>query len=190
MREVKNQRPSVPERDILDMEQAEVERLLQIKPLTPENTRFTATKGGLLTVTVDGEEQGLVNVIRTFPFTAADEFLSVRTADDKQTELGMIEQLEVFDEATVAIIKEQLAIRYFMPKITKIVSVKEEYGHTYWQVVTDKGECSFTSPSGSASSVVRKGDRVIIRDSEQNRYEIEDIKRLSVKELKKLDLYL
>ena len=190
MREDKNQKTLAPESDILSMEQAEVERLLQIKLLSPENTRFTVTKGGLLTAVIDGEEQGIVNVIRTFPFTAADEFLSVRTADDKQTELGMIEHIEVFDHLAVELIREQLAIRYFMPKISKIISVKEEYGHTYWQVVTDKGECSFTSPSGSAGSVVRKGDRVIIRDSEQNRYEIGDLQRLSVKELKKLDLYL
>ena len=114
----------------------------------------------------------------------------MRTADDKQTELGMIESLGIFDADTVKLIENQLAIRYFMPEVIKILSVKEEYGHTYWQVLTDKGERSFTSPSGSSGAVVRKGNRVIIRDSEQNRYEIKDVTKLTAKELKKLDLYL
>ena len=176
--------------DILTKEIEEVNKLLEIKLLTSENAEFKATKGGFVTLTLEGEDKGMVNFIRAFPFTAENEFLSVRTADDKQTELGMIEKLEDLSEETAELIKAQLAVRYFMPKITKIVSVKEEYGHTYWQVLTDKGECSFTSPSGSASAVMRKGNRVIIRDSEQNRYEIEDLTKLTVKELKKLDLYL
>lgn len=178
------------EKDILKEEREEVEKLLEIKLLTPENALFKATKGGFITAVIDGEEKGMVNIIRTFPFTAANEFLSVRTADDKQTELGMIESLGIFDADTVKLIENQLAIRYFMPEVIKILSVKEEYGHTYWQVLTDKGERSFTSPSGSSGAVVRKGNRVIIRDSEQNRYEIKDVTKLTAKELKKLDLYL
>lgn len=178
------------EQDILKQEREEVEKLLQIKLLTPENAVFKATVGGFITLTLEGEEKGMVNIIRTFPFTASNEFLSVRTADDKQTELGMIENICIFDADTVKLIENQLAIRYFMPQILKILSVKEAYGHTYWQVVTDKGECNFTSPSGSSGAVVRKENRVIIRDSEQNRYEIKDVRKLTPKELKKLDLYL
>lgn len=178
------------EKDILKEEREEVEKLLSINLLTPKNALFKATAGGFITLTLDGEEKGMVNVIRTFPFTAANEFLSVRTADDKQTELGMIENLNIFDTDTVRLIENQLEIRYFMPQIQRIISVKEEYGHTYWSVITDKGERSFTSPSGSSGAVIRKGNRVIIRDSEQNRYEIKDVTRLTPKELKKLDLYL
>ncbi len=178
------------EKDIFLEEKQEVEELLKTKLLSPDIAKFSATPGGFITLTLSGEEQGMVNIIRAFPFTAENEFLSVRTADDKQKELGMIEVLSVFDEETVRLISDQLAIRYFMPKVERICSVKEEYGHTYWHVITDKGECKFTSPSGSAGAVVKKGDRVIIRDSDQNRYEIEDVKKLTVKELKKLDLYL
>lgn len=178
------------EQDILSLEKGEVERLLEVRLLKPENASFIGTPGGFMTLTLEGEDKGMVNIIRTFPFTAENEFLSVRTADDKQRELGIIENINDFDEATVKLIKDQLDIRYFMPEILKIYSVKEEYGHTYWWVLTDKGECRFTSPSGSASSVMRKENRVIIRDSDQNRYEIKDLTRLTAKEMKKLDLYL
>ncbi len=178
------------EKDILKQEREEVDRLLAVNKLTPDNVAFSETTGGFLTLKYEGEEKGLVNVICTFPFTAPDEFLSVRTNDDKMTEIGIIENINEFDEKTVSLIKKQLEIRYFMPKILKVYSIKEEYGHAYWSVLTNKGKHKFTSPSGSSGSVIRKESRVIIKDSDQNRYEIPDLARLTPKEMKKLDLYL
>ena len=70
------------------------------------------------------------------------------------------------------------------------ILLKEEYGYTYWSVLTDKGKVKFTSASGSAGAVIQDGNRVIIKDSDENRFEIEDITALSSKEMKKLDLYL
>ncbi len=178
------------EKDILKEEQKQLDKLLSVNKLTPDNATFSETKGGFITLSLDGDDKGMVNIICTFPFTAPDEFLSVRTADDKQEELGIIENISDFDNDTVAIIKKQLEIRYFMPEILKVYSVKEEYGHTYWSVLTNKGKHKFTSPSGSSGSVIKKENRVIIKDSDQNRYEIPDITKLTAKEMKKLDLYL
>ena len=178
------------EKDILNEEREQLEKLLSVNKLTPDNAVFSETKGGFITLSLSGEDKGMVNIICTFPFTAPNEFLSVRTADDKMEELGIIENINDFDNETIAIIKKQLEIRYFMPEITKVYSVKEEYGHTYWSVQTNKGKHKFTSPSGSSGSVIRKENRVIIKDSSQNRYEIPDITKLTAKEMKKLDLYL
>ena len=88
------------EKDIFLEEKQEVEELLKTKLLSPDIAKFSATPGGFITLTLSGEEQGMVNIIRAFPFTAENEFLSVRTADDKQRELGMIEKLSVFDRFT------------------------------------------------------------------------------------------
>ena len=178
------------EKDILKEEREQLEKLLSVNKLTPDNAVFSETRGGFITLSLSGEDKGMVNIICTFPFTAPNEFLSVRTADDKMEELGIIENINDFDNETVAVIKKQLEIRYFMPEITKVYSVKEEYGHTYWSVLTNKGKHKFTSPSGSSGSVIRLQNRVIIKDSDQNRYEIPDITKLTPKEMKKLDLYL
>lgn len=178
------------EKDILIEENERVERLLTIHALTPENAVFSKTPGGFVSLSHEGEEYPLVTIIRTFPFTAANEYLSVRRIDGKQEEIGMIEQLSDFDAETVALIERQLELRYFMPQILQIFSIKEEYGHTYWSVMTDKGRCRFTSASGSSGAVIQDGNRVIIKDSNQNRFEIRDITKLSRKEMKKLDLYL
>ena len=176
--------------DILKIEEEKVEKLLEILRLTPENATFRETAGGFAAVTVNGVDHGHVNIIRTFPLTDADKFLSIRLPDGKQEEVGMIEDIADFDDDTRALLQKQLKIRYYRPLIISIENIKEEYGHTYWTVVTDKGPTKFASSSGSASAVIRYKKGVIIKDSNDNRYEIEDLSKLTPKEMKKLDLYL
>ena len=178
------------EKDILELENEKVEASLTIKPLTPENCEFYETAGGFAAIKVGDKDYGHINILRTFPFSSLWEFLSVREIEGKQEEIGIIEDLNLFDKSTFELIAKQLEMRYFMPKITKIISIKEEYGHAYWNVLTDKGRCSFATAAGSSGAISKNGNRVIIKDSDENRFEIEDITRLTTKELKKLDLYL
>ena len=176
--------------DILKIEEEKVDDMLRMYLLTPQNAEFRLTVGGFVAVTVDGKDYGHVNIIRTFPLSDADSYLSVRLPDGKQEEIGMIEKLSDFDEKSREIISTQLKIRYFMPKVLKIISIKEEYGYTYWTVETDKGQAKFASSSGSAGAVIRHKKGAIIKDSDDNRYLIEDLSTLSPKEMKKIDLYL
>ena len=99
--------------DILNEENERVERLLSINPLTPDNAVFSKTSGGFVSLSYADKDYKQVNVIRTFPFTAPNEFLSVREIDGKQEEIGMIENLLDFDEDTIALIGEHLELRLF-----------------------------------------------------------------------------
>lgn len=175
---------------VLKESSAEAEKLLEVKKLTKENCSFSKTDGGFITATVDGEEQGRVDIIRTFPLTDPDVFLSVRLPDKKMTEIGMIENINDFDDGTRQILLQQLSLRYYMPKILSVINIKEEYGFTYWTVMTDKGKAKFASSSGSSGSVIPHGRGIIIKDSNENRYILEDLSTLSPKEHKKIDLYL
>lgn len=177
--------------NILKQQDEQNERQLSLNYLTPETAEFSETPGGFAALKVGGEEYKNVNILRTFPFTAEDRYLSVRKPDGKQEEIGIIEDLSVFDDATKELIGRQLKLRYFIPKINRIYSIKEENGHTYWSVGTDKGKCRFISSSGSAGAVQNVSEkRIIIKDLNENRYEITDITALTTKEMKKLDLYL
>lgn len=170
--------------------QVNVEQMASIIKLTPDNISFEATQGGFIKAFFEGQDKGLVNIVRTFPLSDADRLLSVRLADGKQEEIGIIDDISDFDDNTVQLLQKHLKLRYFRPKIQKIISVKEQFGYTYWTVHTDMGLVKFASSSGSAGSVVRHKDGVIIKDSNNNRYELEDLSVLSAKELKKIDLYL
>ncbi len=178
------------EKDILELENQKVSEQLAINYLTPQNAVFYETKGGFAALRIGDTDYGHVNLIRTFPFSAPWEFISVRKLDGKQEEIGIIDNLKDFDKSVYNLIAKQLEIRYFMPKITKIVSITEEYGHAYWNVLTDKGKCSFATAAGASGAVTKNGNRIIIKDTDENRFEIEDVTTLTTKEFKKLDLFL
>ena len=131
-----------------------------------------------------------MKVVRLFPFTEPDRYLSVRDPGNKDREIGLIENLHDLDAATEEEIKKQLNLYYFTPVSTKVINIKSEYGYAYFHVMTDCGECRFTINMGS-NAVVRLSDtRLLITDLDDNRFEIRDVLALTQKEQRKLDLFL
>lgn len=155
--------------------------------ITGENAEFTPTEGGFVRMKFRDKECDRIAVHRCFPFTEPDSFLSIR--DQEGNELGILRHIQDVPEQTQQLLRSQMALRYFLPKIQKVNHLKEEYGYSYWDVVTDKGACRFTASSHNA--VARLSDtRLIIQDIHGNRYEIEDIYQLTPKEIKKIDLFI
>ena len=76
--------------DILKIEEQKVDSMLRMNFLSPENSEFRMTVGGFVAVTVNQKDYGHVNIIRTFPLSDADKYLSVRLPDGKQEEIGII----------------------------------------------------------------------------------------------------
>ncbi len=176
--------------NILELEKEKLNSLLSLNYLNEENARFSETQGGFVSLKLGEKEYERVNFYRTFPFSQPNEYISVREPNDKAHEIGIIKSLSDFSKDIADIIEKQLNIRYFMPKINKILSIKEEYGYSYWSVLTDKGPCKFTMSMGSGSVSKIDSYRVIVKDIDENRYEIENLNSLSKKEIKKIDLYI
>lgn len=175
--------------DLAEMEK-ETEEMLKINVLSDKNAVFTRTKGGFVSLKTGDETYGRVNVVRMFPFTDPDHFISIRTTGEHSKEIGFIEDLNELNAATREMLDEQLEIRYFTPIITKIISVKDEYGYAYFDVITDRGECKFAIRMGGNDVVHLNETRILITDLDENRFEIPDITKLTPHERKKLDLFL
>ena len=79
---------------------------------------------------------------RAFPFDMPFEYISVLDKDSK--EYGIIRRISDFDEESAAIIRAELARKYFAPHITKINSLKERFGYSYWEVESDRGPLSIS----------------------------------------------
>ena len=176
----------------IDIEQLkkETEQMQVLNFLTAENSLFSPTDGGFVSLKTGDTTYNRVGFYRTFPFTDPNRFISVREADDKAREIGIIESLDIFDESTGKIIMEQLDIRYFTPKIVKINDIKDQYGFAYFDVVTDKGAAKFTIRNGGSAVVNLSETRLLISDIDGNRFEISDLSALSAGEIKKLDLFI
>ena len=131
--------------DLLDLQEfdeealkKESEELLEMHFLTGENARFRRTEGGFVALTVKeaGEEKhseteagtreyDRVGVYLTFPLTNPEEFISIREADEKAKEIGIIEKLSQLEKDQQEMLREQIKLRYFRPVITKVLDVKE-----------------------------------------------------------------
>lgn len=183
--------------DLLDLQEfdeealkKESEEVLQMRFLTSENAVFTRTGGGFLALKTGEKEYERVGVYLTFPLTNPDEFISIREADEKAKEIGIIRSINDLGKDEREMISEQVRLRYFMPVIRKVMDVKDEYGYAYWHVMTDYGSCRFTTHMGGDAVVSLGEARYQITDIDGNRYEIPDLYGLTVMERKKLDLFI
>ena len=183
--------------DLLDLDEfdeealkKESEEVLEMRLINGENAVFTRTAGGFLALKFKEKEYDRVGVYLTFPLTNPEEYISIREADEKAKEIGLIQNLKDLKKEEQDMIREQVRLRYFMPVIRKVMDVKDEYGYAYWYVQTDFGTCRFTTHMGGDAVINLGGDRYQITDIDGNRYELPDFYALSVMERKKLDLFI
>lgn len=164
-------------------------------PLTKENAHFFRSEGGLISLEVtqpDGTVENFERIIpiRAFPITEPNEFIAIREPDKKDKghgeEIGMIRHITDVDEEAQALINEELDRRYFTPAITRIYSMKDKFGYSYWDIETTSGKMTIMM---SAVRSVEDG-RVFVFDIEGNCFSIEDVEKLDKLSLRKIETYL
>ncbi len=159
--------------------------------MSPETAKFEK-KGEFPSLTLkngDGETvHDRVWLHRVFPFDLAEEFVSVQIKDNE--EVGIIRRLSDFDEDTVQILRAELDRKYFIPKIKRIITLKERHGFSYWKVETDIGEMELSFQDTYRSITKVDGDRAFLTDISGNRFEIESLEGLDRRSQKKLEIYL
>lgn len=160
--------------------------------LSPE-TAFFEKNGDFIKARIiseNGEEKNYPRVWlhRSFPFDMPDKYISVQ--DKESEEIGMIRSLSDFDGETQKILSDELLRKYYSPKITKILSLKETRGYSYWRVLSDAGEISFTLQDTQRSISKFGDDRAFITDICGGRYEIPSLAAFDKKSLRKLEIYL
>ncbi|MBQ8508582.1 MAG: DUF1854 domain-containing protein [Clostridia bacterium] len=168
-------------------------------PLTPENATFKRSGGDLVSLDIindKGEPESFerVVILRSFPVTNPDEFLSVREPDSRKQgrgkEIGMIRYMKDFDEETQKLFLEELDRRYFTPEIKKIMSVKDKFGYLYWDVVTTAGHVTFVLNNPFSNIRILEDGRILINDIDGNVFQILEPSKLDAASLKKIEIYL
>ena len=158
--------------------------------LKQEDCIFSRTSGGFVRLDFRGAVYRRVAVHRCFPYSAPDAYISIRESDESSKEIGLMLNLDDWDKDTQAMLHEQLELRYFNPKITRIKQVKEEYGYAYWDVGTDRGDCRFVVRMGSGTVIHIGSGRYMVTDIDGNRFEIPNLQALSPQEMKRLDMFI
>lgn len=168
-------------------------------PLVPDNAKFHRSNGNLISMDLineNGETEYFerVVILRAFPITNPDEFLSVREPDSKKKgrgkEIGMIRYMNDFDEATTKLFLEELDRRYFTPQLTKILAVKDKFGYLYWDAETSAGHVTFVLTNPFSNIRVLEDNRIIVHDIDGNVFEISEPGKLDTASYRKIEMYL
>ena len=152
----------------------------EIHWLDPARASLTAGPHGLPTLHIDGTQYTGVSIVRAFPASHSEEFLSVRWADEaRPAELGMIRRLSDWPPPTRELLLRALNRRYLLRVIHAFDSIRDENGFVNCLAETDDGKTAFTLRN-NPSCVKRFGQNGrLLTDLDDNHYLIPDVNGLS-----------
>ena len=126
---------------------------------------------------------------RLFPFSNTSMYITL--LDKNEKEVGFIRNLEELDEQSVKVLEECFAEYYMIPQITAILAISEKFGSLKWTVETDRGVITFRIMNRQSDVKRMHGtNRILFRDSNDNRYEIRDYTALDTASQRKLFPFL
>lgn len=136
-----------------------------------------------LRLTIDDDRSHLsVKIVRAAPLSHPDRYISFLDSEDE--EICMVEDPGQLDEATRAIVNDELDRRYLTSTVLQINSVRNEFGTSYWDVDTDRGEREFVVQNVAENARWFGANRLLIIDVDGNRFEFPRLDTLDKKSLR------
>ncbi|KYH42090.1 MAG: ABC transporter ATP-binding protein [Candidatus Bathyarchaeota archaeon B26-2] len=131
-----------------------------------------------LTLLLKGENAIYTDVIPEMPFPISyPEFVILK--DAKGSDICTIKNMKKLDKESRRNLERLLDKMYFIPKIVKIIRLEASGDKFEWETITNKGRRRFKTRG--RSSVTFIGNKIVISDTDDNLYEIEDIQSLDRK---------
>lgn len=151
-----------------------------------KDAKFSKTAGNLISLTLNGKTYDRVYLFRAFPLFDKDEYIIVKAKiGDVLVEIGIIKSLSEFDPDTKNILSSELKLRYFIPTIIKVNSIKNEFRSYYWDIESSAGHKTFEVPKDNKSlRVLYETNQILITDFYGNKLIIENYKNLDSRSYK------
>jgi len=125
-----------------------------------------------------------VSFIQLFPHSSPQQFIAVRYKKENNTqEIGIIKNLLNLPLKLQQKVTDAIDKRFFVPAITKIVSLISKRGTDTWQVETDRGNITFTVRDRGENVVTTEQGIIFITDTGKRRFRIVDIRKLDKKSM-------
>lgn len=153
--------------------------------LNPEDMSLFRERGGLLNAVINNKVHKDIFLFRTFPYSKPYEYISVRGSDEE--ELGIIRDLKQLDQKSEQEAMKELRLRYLIPVVTYIHSVKEEPGLWTIDLETDRGRLSLMMRNIHEHIQYTGNESILLTDMEGKRCEIREIKKIDKHSLRELN---
>jgi hypothetical protein len=144
--------------------------------LIPERLRLFRSPRGDVTASIDGDEYPNVTVRRAFPLETSTQFIGFFREDGE--ELGVLPDAEQLDAESRRLLYDELDNVYFRPVITNIDDIGEDFGTVGMAVQTTSGPRQIEIRQLRKNVRPLSGNRLLIEDTEGNRYELPDTHKL------------
>ena len=114
---------------------------------------------------------------RLFPVNRKEAYITL--LDKSEKEVALVRDIAALDDDSAAALRACFTEYYRIPTITKLLESTEKFGSRTWRVMTDRGEVTFRirNRHSDIKSFYGTG-RILIRDTNDNRYEIADYTKL------------
>lgn len=122
-----------------------------------------------------------VRIAHALPLSDPDHYIGLRDGVDK--EIGMLRDLKGLDLQSLEILKGELARRFFLPKVERVTRVRDQFGVVVWDVETDFGPRRYTVRNMRDNTVQLPDGRVLMTDTDGNRFEFPDVESLDPRSL-------
>ena len=113
---------------------------------------------------------------RLFPVSGGDKYVTLLDKENK--ERAVIRDVATLMPESREIVKKCLGEYYMIPRILRMVDRTEKFGILKWTVETERGIATFTIQNRHSDIKIFYDGRVLVRDSNDNRYEIPDYRKL------------
>ena len=125
---------------------------------------------------------------RLFPMTGLKKYITL--LDQEGHEIAVIRDLTTLPQGEREIIEGCLEEYYLIPRIHRINECKESFGMLTIRADTDRGPAVIEIRNILHGLKLLYGSRVLLRDGNDNRYEIPDLNQLDRKSRAMIDSFL
>ncbi|WP_339147735.1 MULTISPECIES: DUF1854 domain-containing protein [unclassified Sutcliffiella] len=157
--------------------------IFDITYFDPEKVQFFYGEGTTMNFRYMDKVYRNIGIFRTFPFSRPYEYIFIWDGD---TELGVVKDVKQLNDESEAALRRELNVRYVVPEVEKIRSIKEEPGLWVFELDTDRGPLKLMMRNIHEHLDLLPPNRIIITDMDGKRCEITSYKELDMHSRKEL----
>lgn len=154
--------------------------------LGPREVTFERGPDQKLYFVTERGREGPVKVRWAFPLTNPDGYVVI--SDEENALVALLKDYKRLDSDSLAVVRDALEEDYFLPRITKIENIEDEFQVMTWTVQTDRGPRHFQVGSRARDIRWLNDHHVVITDVDGNRYEIADLSAMDPESQEKLEM--
>src|SRR6266852_6033891 len=157
--------------------------------INPAELKLFYHPEGMARLTVDDDRSYLqVKIAVAAPLSRPAKYVSLMNG--KGEEILLLPDLEALEPASRRVAEQELERRYLTSCIRRLVSLKQEFGVTYWEAETDRGVRDFVVRDLQENCVWLSESHLLLIDVDGSRFEIPDRHQLDEPSRQLLDAIL